>query len=264
MSRKFVLGIIIAAAFFFFLGSTGSLGPINDALAVAVGNASGATDEKTDEPATKTDADKAAADIKSGVDAIGDKVKDLTDRPATETQVLLSALNTSDADKGASYDRKKQFGSSWMDPDGNGCDARNDILNRDLTGKSFDGDCVVTMGTLADSFSGEAIRFVRGASTSSKVQIDHMVPLSYAWSHGADTWSQQKRYAFANDPLNLTAVKGSLNGSKQDKGPASWMPPNQTYSCTYMTRFVTVLHTYQLSIASKDAAFLKEGLSHCS
>src|SRR4051812_18098381 len=28
---------------------------------------------------------------------------------------------------------REQFGNGWQDPDGNGCDARNDILNRDLS-----------------------------------------------------------------------------------------------------------------------------------
>ena len=81
------------------------------------------------------------------------------------------------------YDREL-FGSGWGDPDRNGCDARNDVLARDLTGKTFKPgtrNCVVAAGTLVDPFSGAAIDFRRGQDTSDDVQIDHVVALSDAW-----------------------------------------------------------------------------------
>ena len=34
---------------------------------------------------------------------------------------------------------RAQFGQTWADVDRNGCDTRNDILKRDLTGRSFQG-----------------------------------------------------------------------------------------------------------------------------
>ncbi|WP_246262950.1 HNH endonuclease family protein, partial [Arthrobacter mobilis] len=85
------------------------------------------------------------------------------------------------------YDRD-EFGSGWQDPDRNGCDARNDILARDLTGETFrpgTNNCIVTSGTLADPFTATTIHFVRGNATSTAVQIDHVVPLSDAWQKGA-------------------------------------------------------------------------------
>ncbi|NCV08743.1 MAG: HNH endonuclease, partial [Actinobacteria bacterium] len=82
---------------------------------------------------------------------------------------------------------RSEFGPAWADVDKNGCDTRNDILRRDLTQVVFKPgtkDCVVLSGVLIDKYSGETINFVRGNSTSSLVQIDHVVALSDAWQKG--------------------------------------------------------------------------------
>jgi len=55
---------------------------------------------------------------------------------AAATQPAVEALRSIEIgplDPAAGYSRLL-FGSGWLDPDGNGCDARNDILRRDLTG----------------------------------------------------------------------------------------------------------------------------------
>ena len=129
---------------------------------------------------------------------------------------------------------RNQFGPTWADVDKNGCDTRNDILRRDLTQVVFKPgtkDCVVLSGVLIDKYSGETINFVRGNSTSSLVQIDHVVALSDAWQKGAFLLTVQERTAFANDPLNLLAVKGSLNSQKGDGDAATWLPPQKSYRC---------------------------------
>jgi len=48
---------------------------------------------------------------------------------------------------------------------------------------------------------------------ASDVEIDHVVPLEWAWERGAWRWSGQKRETFANDPVNLLAVEDELNSS---------------------------------------------------
>ena len=80
---------------------------------------------------------------------------------------------------------------AWSDVDRNGCDTRNDILARDLTGETFKPgtrNCVVLTGSLADPYSGRTIAFQRGQGTSEAVQIDHVVALSDAWQTGAQGW----------------------------------------------------------------------------
>src|SRR5699024_6167855 len=74
---------------------------------------------------------------------------------------------------------RDQFGDGWLDPDGNGCDARNDVLQRDLTDVILhDDECRVLSGVLEDPFTADRIEFVRGPETSTDVQIDHVVALS--------------------------------------------------------------------------------------
>ena len=155
------------------------------------------------------------------------------------------------------YDRD-EFGAGWVDTDRNGCDTRNDVLARDLTGETFEPgtrDCVVVSGTLADPYSGTTIEFRRGQDTSDDVQIDHVVALSDAWQKGAQGWDADTRVAFANDPLNLLAVDGPLNQQKGDGDAATWLPPDRGYRCAYVARQVAVKLEYGLwtTAAERDA-----------
>lgn len=168
----------------------------------------------------------------------------------------LAALVVAGPASTAPYDRAR-FGEAWADVDGNGCDTRNDVLIRDLVDIAFRADsngCIVRTGTLHDPYTGAVISFVRGPDTSEAVQIDHVVPLSYAWQHGASTWAPERLAAFANDPANLAAVDGPANQSKSDSGPAEWMPPAAGYACTYVDRFASVLLGYGLTVAPEDYA----------
>jgi hypothetical protein len=153
---------------------------------------------------------------------------------------------------------RSAFGPAWVDVDRNGCDTRNDILKRDLTQVTFRAktkDCVVESGVLLDPFSGESINFQRGEKTSTLVQIDHVVALSNAWQTGIFKADLATRKSFANDPLNLLAVKGSLNSQKGDGDAATWLPPNKQFRCDYVSRQVEVKVKYGLWVtrAEKDA-----------
>jgi hypothetical protein len=146
------------------------------------------------------------------------------------------------------YDRD-QFGNGWEDPDRNGCDARNDMLNRDLTNRTHKPGtrgCVVTSGVLADPFTATTIHFVRGNATSTAVQIDHVVALSDAWQKGAQQLTAEQREAFANDPLNLLATDGPTNGAKGDDDAATWLPPNKSFRCEYVALQTAVKAKYKL------------------
>lgn len=142
----------------------------------------------------------------------------------------------------------------WSDGDGNGCDARNDILQRDLTNITLrPGDtCIVERGTLSDPYTGEVVPFTRGVETSGAVQIDHIVPLAVAWTGGADAWNPTEREAFANDPLNLQAVDGRANSAKGKRLPSEWMPANTAVHCIYLAQMTIVLKTYDLAVTPID------------
>ncbi|WP_336714421.1 GmrSD restriction endonuclease domain-containing protein [Arthrobacter sp. USHLN218] len=146
------------------------------------------------------------------------------------------------------YDRDL-FGRGWKDPDRNGCDARNDTLNRDLSSivhKPGTHGCVVASGVLADPLTGTTIHFVRGNATSTAVQIDHVVPLSDAWQKGAQQLVSEEREALGNDPLNLLATDGPTNGAKGDGDAATWLPPNKSFRCEYVAIQTAVKAKYGL------------------
>jgi hypothetical protein len=162
--------------------------------------------------------------------------------------------------------RRADFGPAWEDTDRNGCDTRNDVLRRDLTDvrlKPGTHGCVVLTGTLRDPYSGRTMVFQRGQGTSELVQIDHVVSLGDAWQTGAAQWSDPKRVAFANDPLNLLAVDGDLNQQKGDADAASWLPPNRGFWCQYATRQVRVKAAYGLSVTAAEKAALTRALATC-
>jgi len=158
------------------------------------------------------------------------------------------------------------FGSPWSDIDRNGCDTRNDILLRDFTARTFDDSrdrCVIVEGLLIDPYSGEKIEFTRGRVTSLAVQIDHVVSLSNAWQTGAFRWSEEKRKRFANDPLNLLAVKGSLNSQKGDGDAATWLPPKRSFRCSYVARQIAVKVSYDLWLTPSEKSAMERVLERC-
>ena len=161
---------------------------------------------------------------------------------------------------------RSAFGPQWSDVDRNGCDTRNDILKRDLTDIVFRAktrDCVVETGKLLDPFSNTVIDFVRGEKTSMLVQIDHVVSLSNAWQTGIFKANLKTRTEFANDPLNLLAVKGSLNSQKGDGDAATWLPPNKSFRCNYVALQVKVKAKYGLWVTKSEKETMTRILSSC-
>ena len=162
---------------------------------------------------------------------------------------------------------RTEFGPAWADVDHNGCDTRNDILDRDLTAKTFKAgthDCIVLTGKLADPYTGTTIPFERGVDTSSKVQIDHVVALSDAWQKGAQQLSVQQRTALANDPLNLLAADGPANQQKSDSDASSWLPANKSFRCDYVARQISVKATYKLWVTAAERDAMTKVLNGCT
>jgi hypothetical protein len=183
----------------------------------------------------------------------------------TKAATVLETLSVKGRAPKTGYTRA-QFGPSWADVDRNGCDTRNDILTRDLfeiVYREGTRDCIVLSGVLIDPFSGEAIAFTRGVATSSEVQIDHSVALSDAWQKGAQKLSADTRKAFANDPLNLMAVKGRLNSQKGDGDAATWLPPLKSYRCAYVARQIAVKAKYSLWVTLAEKNAMATILSKC-
>ncbi|MDT5093412.1 MAG: hypothetical protein QOH60_2775 [Mycobacterium sp.] len=173
--------------------------------------------------------------------------------------------------RGNDYHRAA-FGDNWTDDNDaplgrNGCDTRNDILDRDLVDKTFVSikRCphAVATGTLHDPYTNATVAFTRGAQVGAAVQIDHIVPLALAWDLGARGWPEASRVRFANDPANLLAVQGQANQDKGDKEPSLWMPPNHAFWCQYSVQFAEVLRGYALPIDQASADVLHQAASTC-
>ena len=171
------------------------------------------------------------------------------------------------------YDyRRDAFGEAWTDdttaPGGhNGCDTRNDILNRDLTDKTYVAikrcPVAVATGTLVDPYTNAVVPFTRGNQVGAAVQIDHIVPLALAWDLGARGWTDELRTRFANDPANLLAVQGQANQDKGDKEPALWMPPNTAFHCQYAMQYIAVLRGYGLPVDAPSVPVLRAATDTC-
>ena len=157
---------------------------------------------------------------------------------------------------------REQF-PHWSDLNRNGCDTRNEILNRDLTKVIFKAgtrDCKVISGSLIDPYSGKEITF---SSTKSTIDIDHVVALSNAWQTGAAYFDKPKRQLIANDPLNLLAVDYSLNRQKGDGDAATWLPPLKSYRCDYVARQIAVKAKYALWVTSPEKEAIVKILEKC-
>lgn len=177
------------------------------------------------------------------------------------TTALLEALVVKGKAPKTGYSRSAF--SHWRDPDRNGCDARNDILRRDLVNvilKANTNECKVISGVLNDPYSGTSISFTLGKS---EVDIDHVVALSHAWQVGAFQWSDAKRLEFANDPVNLLAVSARLNRQKGDGDAATWLPPARSYRCEYVSKQVVVKVKYGLWVTAPEKARIQKVLESC-
>lgn len=127
----------------------------------------------------------------------------------------------------------------WIDADGDCQHTRQEVLIRDSLDPvrlSRDG-CRVEAGRWVDPYSGETF------TDPGALDIDHLVPLAEAHRSGADTWSAERRRAYANDlssRLTLLATSASANRSKADGDPLAWLPGRPDKWCPYMRGWVVV------------------------
>ena len=144
----------------------------------------------------------------------------------------------------------------WRDIDGDGCDSRDQVLKRDsISLPQVDPiNCNVVAGDWVSPYDGARW------SNPSDIDIDHVVALKEAWDSGAWAWSAAQRKAFANDTSDsrtLLAVTDSVNQSKSDKDPSNWLPPLQSYTCTYLGNWIAVKVRWSLSMDSSEFGRIK-------
>lgn len=141
--------------------------------------------------------------------------------------------------------KREYFGRGWADLDHDCQNSRMEALIAQSTAPvrfKTNRECRVVSGRWISPFTNSVIH------DPSKIDIDHIVPLKWAWIHGADRWTQSKRKQFANDQVNLWSVEASLNRQKGAKGPSQWLPPKN--QCEYALRFVRIVKKYRLETSS--------------
>lgn len=166
---------------------------------------------------------------------------------------------------GGPYKREYFQPNGWEDLDRNGCNTRIDILRRDSAPAITTPGCSIAGGNWP-------LVYITGVTTDpTQIDIDHIVPLSYAWSNGASGWQDPaghldvlRLHEFANDPANLWAVDASENRRKGDAGPAAYQPPARDVWCAYGQRFQAVLTKYNLAVPPTDLEMLGNLTSTCT
>ena len=169
--------------------------------------------------------------------------------PASATDAVVAQV----------YERAA-FGHGWADDDGDCLNTRHELLVKLSTAVATrDGNpCTVTRGRWLDPYTDRVFHEAR------QLDIDHLVPLKWAWEHGAAQWSPEKREAFANDEANLFAVQASVNREKGARGPLDWLPPNGAFACQYTLRFQRIVKTYGLALSADEGLRFKAlRQTHC-
>lgn len=162
------------------------------------------------------------------------------------------------------FQRAEYFGDGWADLDGDSCNTRQEMLAEQLEEVELNRDsCRVDSGVLQDPYTGQTVDFTRGKDTSDDVQIDHVVALYNAWRTGAQDLTQEERLQLANDPLNLQPTVDWANDEKESSDASQWLPPDESYHCTYVARQIVVKATYDLWVTEAEDEAMREVLADC-
>lgn len=181
---------------------------------------------------------------------------DLTDEEVKGLTASLASLKVAPL---AEVDYEREEWRHWSDLDKNGCDSREDVLltqGKNVVKEAGD-DCRAESGLWVSPYEGKKI------TDPGTIDIDHVIPLGYAATHGGQDWPEAKKEQFANDFSHLLATSASENRSKSDKGPGEYMPDRVEYWCTYSQIWIKTVKKYELWIEEADRAKLEEGLSTC-
>lgn len=118
--------------------------------------------------------------------------------------------------------------------------------------------CSIKSGKWTDPYSGKVF------TDPSKLDVDHMIPLSFAARHGGQAWDAGKKETYANNMAyghHLIAVSAAENRSKGDKGPSEYQP--KILKCQYAVDWVNVAKAWDISITQADKTALESMLATC-
>lgn len=135
--------------------------------------------------------------------------------------------------------------------------------------EDFDGDCQSTRHEILVATSRAPVRFTnprnceartgewfdeytgKTFTVAAQIDLDHIIPLRYAHNQGGDRWPQNKKVAFANDPMNLILIERSEIRRKGERGPTRYLPRDE-YRCDYVRQWLAIAEKYDLRLANGD------------
>jgi hypothetical protein len=147
----------------------------------------------------------------------------------------------------------------WVDRDGDGCDARREVLLEESRNGAL--DCHSRIGLWMSVYDGVEMldRYV--------IEVDHVVALAEAHRSGADRWSANRRELFANDldsPWTLVAVTAASNQQKSDHDAVSWRPATAEGRCFLARATVITKWRWRLSVDRAELTMLRMMLRSCA
>ena len=194
-----------------------------------------------------------------GLPASGDAAEVASSQSVDVPSSVLAAVPVLPEYSGG-YERS-DFGSGWIDADGDGCDTRREVLiSESLSPVEVGSACSIAGGSWLSPYSSQRI------NEAGALDIDHVVPLKEAWESGAWSWSEAQRRGFANDladPRSLLAVESSTNRSKGYGDLAEWLPPDSTYWCEYTDDWLGIKLRWGLSMDQREASAASAILTDC-
>jgi len=156
---------------------------------------------------------------------------------------------------------KRALYRHWIDEDKNCRDTRTEVLARDARSVEFSQDgCNVLGGVWDDPYTGKVFR------NPKELDIDHLVPLKNAHESGAWAWLPERRREYANYlnyEKHLLAVNASENRKKGDKGPDRYLPPDQSFHCTYIQAWVEVKRDWELEMTQDEDETVRSIQDRC-
>ncbi len=160
-------------------------------------------------------------------------------------------------------DREKFFNEDdWnyeIDGDGDCQSTRQEMLiltSRVPVRYTNPRNCVVRTGEWLDEYTGDIY------TVATQMDLDHVIPLMYAHTHGGDRWTPGKKIQFANDPMNLMLVGRREIRRKSGRGPDRYLP-REEFQCDYVRLWQAIADKYDLQLDTRDSNEIAVTLREC-
>lgn len=163
--------------------------------------------------------------------------------------ILLACIIT---DAHAEYNRADY--KVWSDFNHNCFNTRHELLNKRAIIVTWIKNCQIKAGMWYDAYDGKLLENLK------LIDIDHVIPLYYADSHGL---ANELKPAFGNDPDNLLITSAKNNRTKGSKGIYQWHP-NLPYLCKYAEIWQDIGSKYNITFDKQDDDFIFKTLLECT